>query len=80
MEIMGHDLNEILAAILVVVTLVTPAARALMFASKQLGKVAALTQNKTDDAIVAKVVYGLESICGTLAKVAMHMPRMTVGK
>jgi hypothetical protein len=77
---MNHDVEHIIATIGLVLMAITPAARTLMFLSKQLRKFAAMTQNKTDDAVAAKLVYAMESLCGTLAKILMHLPRVTVGK
>jgi hypothetical protein len=77
---MPENVEHVVAQVGAVLILITPAARALMFVAKQCRKLAALTQNKTDDAIAARCVYAMESVCGTLAKIMMHLPRLTVGR
>lgn len=80
MDLMGHNFEHVMATLFVVCCAVSPVAWALLKFAKVLRGLADKTQNKTDDAVIAKVIFGLESFCGFLAKVLRMMPRMTVGK
>lgn len=79
MEIFGHDVEHVIAMVAMVVVAITPVARALMALSHVLRRLASLTQNETDDAIAASFVYAMESFCGTMAKLMLALPRVTMG-
>jgi ABC-type taurine transport system ATPase subunit len=80
MEFLGHDIEHYIAMAAIFVTLVTPTARTLMALSHACQRYAAKTESKRDDAAAAKFARVMESICGTLAKVAALLPRLTVGR